>query len=568
MLESSQRSALASTHGTTWLKSLLVRHAVLIRWGSVGVILVALLLLMRTLPTRPVLNATQGWIDSLGIWGPLVLGLVYIVAALLLVPGSLLTLAAGAAYGLVLGTVIASIASTTAAALAFLIARYIARDKVRRHVEQSRKLAAVDEAIGEGGWKIVALLRLSPAVPFNVQNYLYGVTAIRFWPCVLASWLGMLPGTFVAVYLGSLGKTAAAGGETSTAEWIARGIGLLATIAVTFYIARLARHAIEGRTRIEDTDETQQESAAIHERSDADPVNDERGGEAAWPWSAIVAAGVAVVILALAVWATIRQDRVRKSIESLLGMPPTVTAVEAYEQRPEGPTFDHSTFDDLLQRHVDADGRIDYRGMREDAAELDRYLEQLADAPFEELGRNEKLALRINAYNAFTLRLILDHQPLDSIRDFPADHRWDAERWQVGGHTWSLNQIEHEQIRPKFREPRIHFALVCAAVGCPPLRNEAYTGARLEEQLADQTRYVHSHPRWFRFDPDRNVVHLTKLYDWYGSDFTQQQAPSVLDYAARYAPELRQALEAGRNPDVQWLEYDWTLDSRQNKKDG
>jgi uncharacterized membrane protein YdjX (TVP38/TMEM64 family) len=170
-----------------------------IRRGSISLILLAVLLLMLTLPTERLLGAVQVWIDGLGLWGPLALGAIYILAALLFVPGSLLTLAAGAIYGVMLGTVIVSLASTTAAALAFLIARHAARDAVRRRVEQSPKLAAVDEAIGEEGWKIVALLRLSPAVPFNLQNYLYGVTAVRFWPCVLASWAAMLPGTFMYI---------------------------------------------------------------------------------------------------------------------------------------------------------------------------------------------------------------------------------------------------------------------------------------------------------------------------------------------------------------------------------
>lgn len=207
---------------------------------------------MRTLATERFLGAVQVWIDSLGLWGPLALGVIYLLAALLFVPGSVLTLAAGAIYGVVLGTIIVSLASTTAAALAFLIARHVARDTVRRKVERSPRLAAVDEAIGEEGWKIVALLRLSPAVPFNLQNYLYGVTAVRFWPCVLASWVAMLPGTFMYVYLGSLGRAAAAGRDTSLAEWAFRGVGLLATIAVTVYVARLARNTIRRRTRIEE----------------------------------------------------------------------------------------------------------------------------------------------------------------------------------------------------------------------------------------------------------------------------------------------------------------------------
>jgi uncharacterized membrane protein YdjX (TVP38/TMEM64 family) len=221
------------------------------RWGSGALILLAVLVLARALPTERLLGVVRAWIDGLGLWGPLALGAIYILAALLFVPGSLLTLAAGAIYGLLLGTIIVSVASTTAAALAFLIARHAARDTVRRKVERSPRLAAVDAAIGEEGWKVVMLLRLSPAVPFNLQNYLYGVTAVRFWPCVLASWLAMLPATFMYVYLGSLGRAAAAGRDTSPAEWTLRGIGLLATVAVTVYVARLARNAIRRRTAIE-----------------------------------------------------------------------------------------------------------------------------------------------------------------------------------------------------------------------------------------------------------------------------------------------------------------------------
>ena len=532
--------------------SFFARHAVTIRWASVGLMLIALLLFMGTLPTKSALGVLQNWIEGLGIWGPLALGLLYIVGALLFVPGTVLTLAAGAIFGLGWGMVIVSLASTTAAALAFLIARYVAREKVRRQVEQSPKLTAVDRAIGEQGWKIVALLRLSPAVPFNLQNYLYGVTSIRFWPCVLTSWLAMLPGTFLYVYAASLAKTAAAGRGTSWAKWTLRGIGGLAILVATVYVARLARKAIQEMTAIE--------PSAV-ENTRPSPAR----GKSDRLLSTLLLAGVAVTMLGLSLWAFARKDAVKQFVEHLLGAPPSVTSVEAYQVKPHGPTFDHSTFDVLLKKHVHDAGWVDSQGLRKDSETLDRYLAELKEASFEPLGRNEKLALLINAYNAFTLRLILDHWPVDSIQDIPKDKRWETKRWQVGSHVWSLNQMEHEQIRPKFREPRIHFALICAAIGCPPLRNEAYTGKRIEEQLADQAEYVHSHPRWFRFEPDQNVVHLTKLYDWYGSDFTQY-APSVLDYAARYVPKLKESLAVGRTPKIRWLEYDWRLNSRQNKE--
>jgi len=188
----------------------------------------------------------------------------------------------------------------------------------------------------------------------------------------------------------------------------------------------------------------------------------------------------------------------------------------------------------------------------------------VAEAPFEKLGRNEKLALLINAYNAFTVRLILDHRPLESIQDIPEEERWRARRWRIGGKPVSLDQLEHEEIRPHFEEPRIHFALVCAAVGCPPLRTEAYAAERLDEQLEDQARTVHSNDAWFRFDAEAGVAHLTKLYDWYAGDF-EQVAGAVLDYAARYSPKLRQALDAGAEPEVEWIPYDWSLNSVGNR---
>jgi uncharacterized membrane protein YdjX (TVP38/TMEM64 family) len=171
----------------------------------------------------------------------------YALAVVALVPASPLTVAAGALFGPVVGVVVVSLASTTGAALAFLVARYLARDAVLRWVRRHPRYHAIDRAIGEGGWRVVALLRLSPLVPFNLQNYLYGLTAIRFWPCVLTSWAAMLPGTVVYVYLGHAGRVgleALAGRRGRTpAEWILLAVGLAATVLVSLYVTALARRA-------------------------------------------------------------------------------------------------------------------------------------------------------------------------------------------------------------------------------------------------------------------------------------------------------------------------------------
>ncbi len=180
-------------------------YATAIKWGSIGVMAIALLWTMRSLPIDRAVQAVNAWVESLGVWGPLAFGLVYILATVLLLPASALTLAGGAVFGLGTGMVTVSVASTIGAGLAFLIARYFAREKMAAFARRNPKFNAVDRAIGEGGWKIVALLRLSPAVPFNVQNYLYGLTRIRFWTCFLTSWIAMMPGTFMYVYLGYVG---------------------------------------------------------------------------------------------------------------------------------------------------------------------------------------------------------------------------------------------------------------------------------------------------------------------------------------------------------------------------
>ncbi len=524
---------------------------------SIVLIVLALFVIIRALPVDRAIDLLKLKVDGLGFWGPLALGAAYVVAALAFVPGSALTLAAGAVFGLVWGTVTVSLASTTAAALAFLIARYLARDKVAQQARKYPKFEAIDGAIGAEGWKIIAMLRLSPYMPYSLGNYLFGLTAIRFWPYVLASWLFMLPGTFMYVYLahiGTKGLQSAAGAEqeTTLAEWALLGVGLLATIAVTVYVTRLARKALGERTRIDEP--------AIEAEQPGEPATEDAAVATGWPWGTTVPAIVAVAMLTAAAYTHQQRD----TLKNLFG-PAPVTLQEAYQPQSDGPTFDHSAFDAVLRKHVDVAGWIDYEGLGSEAASLDIYIASLGNAPFADLGRDEKLALLINAYNAFTLRLILDHYPIKSIKDIPSANRWDAKRWRLGSVTLSLNQIEHEQIRPKFAEPRIHFALVCAAIGCPKLRNEAYQADRIEAQLEDQTRYMHSHDRWFRYQSGAKEVHLTKLYDWYDSDFGQV-ADSVLAFAARYSPSLAAALGEDKKPGIQWLDYDWTLNDRKNNR--
>ncbi len=273
------------------------------RLVSLGLIGLSLLTLARGLSIPSGLTALRTGIERLGPWGPLAFGCLYAMAVVLMIPGSALTLAAGALFGRVVGTITVSLASNIGAALAFLIARYVARDAVERQIARSPKLKAIDQAIGLEGWKIVALLRLSPAVPFNIQNYFFGVTRIGFWPCVLTSWVAMLPGTVLYVSVGDAGRAsleATVGGERtrSTPEWILFGAGLLATIVLTFFITRLASRAIRRASRFE----AERFTTSMPECSKTPGTRKRRF------WGTVVLASVAIVLVFLALLASLGLD--------------------------------------------------------------------------------------------------------------------------------------------------------------------------------------------------------------------------------------------------------------------
>jgi len=194
------------------------------------------------------LPATVAWIDSLGFWGPVIFVLLYAAATVLFVPGALLTVAGGAIFGLLEGTVIVFTAAVLGSALAFLSGRYVARSWIESRLGGSEKFAAIDHAVGQQGLKIVFLLRLSPVIPFNLINYALGLTRISLRDYMLASF-GMLPGTLLYVYYGRvIGDVALlAGGESAekgAAYYGLTAVGLVATIAVTTIVTRIARRAL------------------------------------------------------------------------------------------------------------------------------------------------------------------------------------------------------------------------------------------------------------------------------------------------------------------------------------
>lgn len=208
----------------------------------------------------------------------------------------------------------------------------------------------------------------------------------------------------------------------------------------------------------------------------------------------------------------------------------------------------HTSWELLLKKYVADDGLVDYNNFRQDSSQLRQYLELLAaHAPDSKTAREEQLAYYINLYNAATVKLILDHYPVASIKDIRKP--WDTHWIGLGTEQVSLGHIEHEILR-KMNEPRIHFAINCASFSCPKLLNEAYTAEKLEQQLEQVTRE-------FIRDPTRNRIRaeqlqLSQLFNWYKKDFTEQG--SLLDYIAPYTESIIR-------PDarVSYLKYDWSL---------
>ena len=215
-----------------------------------ALVLIAFSAVAMAFPVPDWIRALTNWVEQLGPAGVVVFIGVYAIATILLFPGWIFTVAAGLLFGLAGGTAAALSGATLGAALAFLVARYLVRDSVQKFAKSNPRFQAIDQAIGENGWKIVGLLRLNPLIPFNISNYFYGITAIPFWQYVLVSAIGMLPGALLYAYLGAVGK-ATLGAESlpSTGHYLLLGIGLAATVAGTIIITRLARNALKNLAR-------------------------------------------------------------------------------------------------------------------------------------------------------------------------------------------------------------------------------------------------------------------------------------------------------------------------------
>ena len=219
------------------------------KWVLALLAVAFLLVFLYFLDVQELFQVALAWISDLGPWGPVFFIVFYILATVLFLPGLIPTMAAGVLFGVIRGTLLVSISSISGATLAFLIGRYLAREWVAAMIRGNQKFEAIDAAVAEEGWKIVGLTRLSPVFPFNLLNYAFGLTQVSLKDYFLASWIGMLPGTVMYVYIGSLaGNLASLGsGERSRtpAEWALYGVGLMATVVLTLYLTRIAQKALK-----------------------------------------------------------------------------------------------------------------------------------------------------------------------------------------------------------------------------------------------------------------------------------------------------------------------------------
>lgn len=222
----------------------------------------------------------------------------------------------------------------------------------------------------------------------------------------------------------------------------------------------------------------------------------------------------------------------------------------------------HALFDAVLKQHM-KNARVDYAGLKAHPQDLNRYLSQVAavsKADFKKWSEPQQIAFLSNAYNAYTLKLIIDHYPLKSIKDIGniINGPWDQSVVKLFGETMDLNTVEHKILRVDYAEPRLHFALVCAAKGCPPLRGEAYVGARLEEQLVDQAKTFLTETAKNRIATSERVVYLSPIFKWYGGDF-EKKSGSVLAALKPYWPGNATATDGFK---IRYTDYDWSLNEQ------
>ncbi len=218
----------------------------------------------------------------------------------------------------------------------------------------------------------------------------------------------------------------------------------------------------------------------------------------------------------------------------------------------------HSKFTEVLQKHVNGKN-VDYAGLKKSPNQLGAYIDSLAkvsQSEFKGWSENEEMAYLINLYNAGTLKLIIDNYPLKSIKDIGSP--WKKKVIKLFGTDRSLDYVEHELLRKNYSEPRIHFGVNCASIGCPPLRDEAFQASKLDEQLDEQAKQFLNDSSKNRVDSKNGILYLSSIFDWFKGDFVKSSG-SLEKFVAPYFSERdRKAIQSGKLK-IKYTDYDWNL---------
>jgi hypothetical protein len=241
--------------------------------------------------------------------------------------------------------------------------------------------------------------------------------------------------------------------------------------------------------------------------------------------------------------------------------------------------FSYQPYATILSTHVAESGLVDYAGLQANRAQLDTFVQSMARLDPDVLNgweQGERFAFWMNAYNALTLKAVIDHYPVTSIRDIGSVVKsvWDKLQFNVAGRTLTLNQIEHDILRKEFGDARLHLAINCASIGCPPLGNQPLDKERLDAQFNALTRRFLADPAKFRIERDKGRVHLSSIFKWFGDDFVAAYAAEhsrknfgekengVLNFVARHLNDSDRAYLANGDFKIRYLDYDWDLNQQ------
>jgi|AP95_1055475.scaffolds.fasta_scaffold08387_4 uncharacterized membrane protein YdjX (TVP38/TMEM64 family) len=440
---------------------------------------------------------------------PLVYIALYATATALAIPGSILTLAGGAMFGVVWGTLYTTIGANIGANLAFGVARFLGRDAIERVAGD--RLAALDRATANHGFKGLLTLRLIPAVPFNALNFGSGLTGIRWPTYALATVIGIFPGTLVYTMFAD---ALLAGSVEASRDALIRVLISGALLVLLSFLPTIAKRLgvkVPGGT---------------------------------------ATTGVTVLLFAGALHSGVMSQRL------------------AAQSLPDHQAFT-AVLADVVQQPL-----IDYQKLKDNRVGLDAYLRSLAavdPALLDGASEDRVLAFWINTYNACMLRLVVDHYPIQKaggilariknvVADRPANSVWQIsdvfsrKHCAIAGAERSQDEIEHELIRP-MGDPRIHFAVNCAALSCPPLWPEAYDGGNLDAQLDRAVANLLGNTQHMAVEGES--VRLNKVLDWYNEDFGGHGG--LKTFMVPYVAGDVAAVLSDPRTKLDFFDYDWTL---------